>query len=209
MIRSFMLFITLVMGSGSLTAEAQTTAVPSAEGSSRQIDASQIPDDAPNWTPITEAAAQAQNEGKPLLIHAYAAWCSWCYKSDHEVYTDDSLQALVNKNFVLTRLDIESSRTIEFFDWRLPESFLAMGLGASGTPTTIFFQPDGDGIMRVPGFQPLDPMMDYLRFVSERAYTEMSFNEYIAQKDRGDLSGEDAPDDEEAVEKSDAPIPAQ
>lgn len=143
-----------------------------------QVDASIIPEDAPEWVEFEAAPAEAEATGKPLLIHSYATWCGWCVRADNEVYTDDDVQAYVDSVFVPTRMDIESHEVIDFFDWRLPTSFLASGLGASATPTTIFVRPDGSPITYLSGFREAPEMLVILKWVGEEAYLSESFEAY-------------------------------
>lgn len=150
---------------------------------SAQVDASIIPDDAPAWVDLEVAPEQAADLDKPLLVHAYAVWCGWCVRKDEEVYTNDEVQAYVDSVFVPTRMDIESHDVIDFFDWRLPISFLASGLGATATPTTFFIRPDGSPITYLSGFREAPEMLVILKWVGEEAYLTESFEDYAERHD--------------------------
>lgn len=151
--------------------------------SAQEVDASIIPDDAPAWVDLKTAPDEAATLDKPLLVHAYATWCGWCVRADDEVYTDDEVQAYVDSVFVPTRMDIESREVIDFFDWRLPTSFLASGLGANATPTTIFVTPGGEPITYLSGFRAAPEMLVILKWVGEEAYLTESFEQYAERHD--------------------------
>lgn len=159
-------------------------------------DASVIPADAPDWTPIETAVTEAKTGQKTLLLHGYAAWCGWCARLDNDVYTNDEIQEYLDENFEVARLDIENRETIEFFDYRLPTAWLASGLGVTSTPTTIFMDPEtGEVITRLPGYADPETFLFALRFVREGAYEEGSFQDFM-DREKGvtdeDLTDADA-----------------
>ena len=164
------------------------------------VDASRIPDDAPDWRTVEGAADEARDDGKLLLIHGYATWCGWCARLDEDVYTDDTVQAYLAENFEGARLDIENRETVDFFDYTLPGAWLAAGLGITSTPTTIFVDPEtGETITRLPGYADAETFLYALRFVREGAYAELSFQEFVdAQKAAGEVEDSAAPADEDA-----------
>ncbi|MEM6325873.1 MAG: thioredoxin fold domain-containing protein [Bacteroidota bacterium] len=144
------------------------------------VDASIIPEDAPEWQPIAEAIAEAEADGKVLLLHGYASWCGWCARLDEDVYTDDDVQAYLAENFEVTRVNIENVDVIDFFDYRLPTAWLASGIGITSTPTTVFVDAeDGEIITRLPGYADRETFLYALRYVRERAYENGSFQEFI------------------------------
>ncbi len=162
-------------------------------------DASIIPDDAPEWKPIETAVAEAKTGEKTLLLHGYAAWCGWCGRLDTDVYTDDTIQAYLDANFEVARLDIENREPIEFFDYRLPTAWLASGLGITSTPTTIFMDPQtGEVITRLPGYADAETFLFALRYVREGAYEDGSFQDFMDRENgvTPDTSGDDMTDED-------------
>lgn len=143
-----------------------------------QVDASQIPDDAPEWLPMGDAVAQARASGKTLLVHTYATWCGWCARLDTDVYTDDDVQAYLAEHFVVTRVNTESQDVVPFFDFTLSMAGLAQAFRITGTPTTVFVSPEGELITRLPGFAPTETFRLTLRYVHEKAYETESFGEF-------------------------------
>ncbi len=143
-----------------------------------QVDASQIPDDAPDWLPMADAVAQARATGKTLVVHTYAVWCGWCARLDTDVYTDDDVQAYLAEHFVATRVNTESQDVVPFFDFSVSMAGLAQAFRVTGTPTTVFVSPEGELITRLPGFAPAETFRLTLRYVHEKAYESESFGEF-------------------------------
>ncbi len=144
-----------------------------------QVNASVIPDDAPEWLPMGEAIERAQAEDKLIVVHGYAAWCGWCAKMDQEVYTDDAVQAYLADHFTATRLDLEDDTPVQFFDAEVTYMQLGQAMGITGTPTTVFVDTDGSLITKLPGFTNADTYLLALRYVREKAYETMAFDAFL------------------------------
>ncbi len=138
---------------------------------------------APEWRSFQEAVAAAQKSGKAILVDVYAPWCGWCRKMQTEVYTLPELREYLHEHFEIARLNLEEySDTVTFKGYTLTSAELAMGLGASSTPTTVFLEPDGAYITRLPGFHEGDVFMRVLRFIGTGAYRRLTYEEYLAQE---------------------------
>ena len=142
--------------------------------------AAEYPEDAPNWRSFEDAIAAAQTDGDLVLIHSYAVWCGWCRRLDADTYTDDAVQAYLADHFEVTRLDTESNEAINFFGGDVEMRELAAALGVSSTPTTVFFNSEGQYITKAPSYWPPDQFVLVLRYVREGAYEMMPFPDYVA-----------------------------
>ena len=140
--------------------------------------AAEYPEDSPSWLQMGDAVASAQNDGDIVLIHAYAPWCGWCRELDATTYTDDAVQAYLAEHYEVTRLDIESEETVNFFGGYVPMRELGEALGVGSTPTTVFMDSDGSYITHAPSFIPPERFILVLRYVQERAYEMMEFPDY-------------------------------
>ena len=137
----------------------------------------------PDWLSFQEAVEKAEKSGKKVLIDIYAPWCGWCRKMQAEVYTVPELLAYVNAHFEIGRLNLdEHGDEIEFKGYTLNSSELALGLGAEGTPTTVFLDHNGDYITRLPGYHGEEEFMQVLQFIGTDAFREQSYKEFIAQR---------------------------
>jgi thioredoxin-related protein len=142
-------------------------------------DASIIPADAPNWLPMGEAIQAARADTSVLMVHLYATWCGWCARLDADVYSDDAIQEYLGEHFQVTRVNIESDEVVPFFGRDVPMTDLASAFEVEGTPTIVFFTAGGHYITKLPGFSPADQFYLVLRYVNERGYEMMPFQDWI------------------------------
>lgn len=150
-----------------------------------QVDASIIPDDAPEWVPMEEAIATAQADDKIIVVHGYAAWCGWCARFDQEVYTDDDVQAYLADHFTATRLDLEDTTAVRFFDATVTYDQLGRAMGITGTPTTVFVDTDGSLITKLPGYTDAETFLYALQYVNEAAYESTGFDQFVEARRSG------------------------
>ncbi len=141
--------------------------------------AAEYPANSPNWLPMSEAVAAAKGDGDIVLIHTYALWCGWCRDLDANTYTDDAVQAYLAENFEVTRLDIESEESVNFFGGLVSMKELGAALGVTSTPTTFFLDADGNYLTSAPSYHPPERFAIILRYVHERAYEMMEFADYV------------------------------
>lgn len=101
------------------------------------------------WQPYSEAAvAQAQREGKGVIIDTYATWCIPCKELDQVTFTDASVKREAER-FVTLKLDL-TSPTAGSEQARAKDRY-----GIRGVPTVVFL--DGAGReredLRLEGFE--------------------------------------------------------
>jgi uncharacterized protein YyaL (SSP411 family) len=114
--------------------------------------------------------AEAQREGKPVLLSLSAVWCHWCHVMDETSYSDSGVIARVNEHFIPIRVDADER----------PDVNSRYNLG--GWPTTAFLTSDGfllGGATYVPP-QSMRPLLDDVA----RAWSEqgVEIRERIAQR---------------------------
>lgn len=160
---------------------------------SAQRDASVVPADAPDWLSLEAAIAEAQASDKLILVYGYASWCGYCVRFDNEVFTQDSVQAYVNRHFAPTRLDLEDERTMRFFDAEVTGVQLGRAMAISGTPTSVFIDQDGTLITKLPGYTDPETFLYALQYVREAAYETTPFDAFLAAR-RAGLNLEQATD---------------
>ncbi len=81
------------------------------------------------WGP--EAFAQAEREGKPILLSISAVWCHWCHVMDETTYSDPGVIDAIRRQFVPIRVDNDER----------PDINARYNMG--GWPTTAFLSADG------------------------------------------------------------------
>lgn len=138
-----------------------------------------VPAEGLDWQPFEEAVALAKEQNKKVIVDIYAPWCPWCRRLQREVYTDDTVQDYVRDHFIVTRLDGENqSDSLQFREYTLTPAQLALGLGANGYPTTVFLDPDGEYITRLPGFAAAPEFLNVLSYIGSDSFVNLSFEEY-------------------------------
>ncbi len=90
------------------------------------------------WSP--EVFAQAEKEGKLVLLDLMAEWCTWCKKMDKLTYHDRQVIEVINKNYIPVRADQDKH----------PK--LAMRYKNYGPPTTVIYNSTGTEIIKRPGY---------------------------------------------------------
>ena len=92
-----------------------------------------------DWHPWGEAAfAKARRENKPIFLSIGYSTCHWCHVMERESFENDSVAALLNRDFVPIKVDREERPDV---DRIYMTSMQAMGLGG-GWPLNAFLTPD-------------------------------------------------------------------
>jgi len=87
-----------------------------------------------------QAASQAKQANKPLMVDFYTDWCQWCKKLDEDVYTDAQVAELSHE-FVCVKVDAEQYRDV------------ADRYKVNSYPTIIFLNSSGLEVSRIPGYE--------------------------------------------------------
>jgi len=132
-----------------------------------------------DWQPFEAALAEADATGRPVLVDVYAPWCGWCRKMKRDVYPSDGVRACLAEGFVLTRLNRDDTRTRHRYrGQRMDLKRLAQELGAASVPTVVLLAPDGERLVRLPGFIEADALRPVLAYVASGAYRRQTFEAF-------------------------------
>jgi len=91
------------------------------------------------WQEANDLAAQ---ENKYIFVDAYTEWCGWCKVMDKEMFTDPAVFPFINENFIPMKIDFEDTLGI----------LLSMKFRVWAYPTTMIFNPQGQYIGRISGY---------------------------------------------------------
>jgi len=131
------------------------------------------------WMAFDAAAERAKKENKHMIVDVYTTWCGWCKVMDRQTYSNADVAAYLTENFVLAKVNGESSAELHFKGEVMTERAFARKVGVTGFPTTYFLKPDADIIGGAPGFIPPDNFMIYAKYVSTRWYEKGSPQDYM------------------------------
>lgn len=83
---------------------------------------------------------RARKEGKLLLVHFGAEWCTWCRKMDAETFSDPRVAAACGKGLVPVAVDVDKQKD-------LVKRYLV-----ERVPTAVVILPDGELVEALDGF---------------------------------------------------------
>ena len=88
------------------------------------------------WGP--EAFAKAAKEDKPIFLSIGYSTCHWCHVMERESFSDPSVAAVLNENFVPIKVDREERPDV---DQLYMQAVIQMA-GQGGWPLNVFLTPD-------------------------------------------------------------------
>jgi protein disulfide-isomerase len=109
---------------------------------------------AADWTEdYAAAAARAKKEHKMLLLDFTGSdWCSWCHRTDKEVFDTQKFKDFADQNLVLVKVDFPKSRPIPD-DVKAQNAKLQEKYGVEGYPTLIVLGPDEKVVFKQEGYK--------------------------------------------------------
>ncbi|MGE0638905.1 MAG: DUF255 domain-containing protein [Thermoanaerobaculia bacterium] len=102
------------------------------------------------WGP--EALEKARREDKPIFLSVGYSTCFWCHVMERESFSDPSVAALMNDEFVNIKVDREERLDLDEV-YMLATQVLA---GQGGWPNSVFLTPDLKPFFAGTYFPPLD-----------------------------------------------------
>jgi thioredoxin-related protein len=132
-----------------------------------------------SWLAFDAAVVKAKSENKHMIVDVYTTWCGWCKVMDRQTYSNADVAAYLNDNFVLAKVNGESSAELHYKGEVMTERAFARKVGVTGFPTTYFLKPDADIIGGAPGYIPPDNFMIYAKYVSTKWYEKGSPQDYL------------------------------
>ncbi len=100
-----------------------------------------------------KALKQAKDEKKLLFIDIYATWCGPCKMLKKNTFSDESVGAFFNSNFV--NISVDGEKTVG------PE--LARKFSLEGYPTLIVADADGNPLLYTVGYISAEQLMNFAK----------------------------------------------
>jgi thioredoxin-related protein len=151
----------------------------------------------PDWLRETfrdlrEDVAEAQAEGKRVLILVEQRGCIYCSRMHEEVYPDPAIDALIRQNYFVIQMNLFGDVEVTDFDGTtLPEKDMAVRWGVLFTPTLVFLPeaaPDSgtaaeSAVAMMPGAFGTGTTGALLTWVKDRGYESGEhFQKYLASR---------------------------
>ena len=94
-----------------------------------------------NWhTDLNSAFEESKKTNAPIFIDFYAPWCSYCKKLDENTFSNPKVQANLNYNYIVVKIDID----------KYPD--IASKYKVYGVPTMVFLYSNGTEFKRKEGY---------------------------------------------------------
>ena len=98
---------------------------------------------------------KSKSQNRYVLLDLYAKWCHWCHFMEQRTYASEPVRALVDKGYLAVKADQDAH----------PD--LASRYGDWGWPATIIFDPKGNEVAKLRGFQRPSLMAHILNTIRE------------------------------------------
>ncbi|WP_170215537.1 thioredoxin family protein [Mesoaciditoga lauensis] len=124
----------------------------------------------------------AKYEQKDAIVIFSDPGCFYCKKLKDETLTDKTVQEILVNNFIVGEVyPTDEKANFEGKTYSYRELFA--GFGIKGTPTIVFFTPDGKPITYVPGYVDAKNFSTILRYIATKQYLKkVDFREYSKKK---------------------------
>ena len=132
-----------------------------------------------SWLAFDAATELAAKQKKHLVVDIYTTWCGWGKVMDRQTYGDPQVSAYLTDNFVLAKVNGESSAKLHWKGKELTERQFAKEVGVTGYPATYFMKPDAELLGGVAGYIKTPDFMVYARYVNTRWYEKGKVQDYV------------------------------
>lgn len=141
---------------------------------------------------LGEDLAEANAEGKRLMIIIEQRGCIYCKKMHEEVFSDPEVTEVIEDSFFVVQINMFGDVEVTDFDGTsLPEKDMVKRWGALFTPSVFFFPEDVSDdvtapqatVANMPGAFSKSTTFDLLNWVLEKGYEgDEPFQKYHARK---------------------------
>lgn len=130
---------------------------------------------------LREDAFEAAQSGKRLLIYFGQDGCPYCAELFNNNFSQKHIVEYAREHFDAIEINMWGDRDVTDFDGEvLTEKRLAAKHKVWFTPTILFFDGEGQQVLRVNGYYPPHRFLAALKYVAEKHEGKRAFREYYA-----------------------------
>ena len=123
------------------------------------------------------------NEKKRFILLVHQKNCPYCARLSEQILSLESIKNKITNNFGLIEFNMFGDREVIGMDGKeYTEKEYAKKLALQFTPAILFFDENKTKVLQLNGFIKEKKLLLALDFISEKKEKEMSFNEYLTQK---------------------------
>lgn len=140
---------------------------------------------------MSEDLAEAEAEGKRLMVLVEQRGCLYCKKMHEDVFSQDEIARMLSEDFFVVQVNMFGDVDVTDFDGTtLPEKDMVRKWGLLFTPTILFFPIDVDegvsaaaaAVASMPGAFSKSTTLDLLNWILAEGYSgEETFQKYHAR----------------------------
>jgi thioredoxin-related protein len=141
------------------------------------------------WLSLPEAFKLQKTKPKKIIVAIGTDWCSGCKVMNQSTFADTLINAYVNKNYYMVRLDAQTKDTLEFegkqytpsANPQYPFHTLLPVLTRNNfvLPSLVFLDEKQKIIESVPFYQGPKNLQPILKYFGDNAYQKTKWEEYI------------------------------
>jgi thioredoxin-related protein len=127
--------------------------------------------------------AAAREAGKGLIVYFGQKRCAYCHQlMDVNFGSEEDIVEYTRRHFDVTPIDIWGIDEVTDLQGRVTtERGFALREGADFTPTLIFYDQQGNQVLRLRGYYPPYQFRAALEYVADAHYRKESFRDYLAR----------------------------
>ena len=144
----------------------------------------------PGWFKLSfldlrEDIREVQEAGKQgLMVYFGQKYCAYCKQLLERDLEAEDIQAYTREHFDVIGIDIHGDRTVtDLSGNELTESALAIRDKTNFTPSMIFYNTEGQEVLRLRGYYPPYRFRAALEYVADAHYKDENFRQYLARAD--------------------------
>ena len=148
----------------------------------------QEPVELPDWFKLSfldllDDLQEARDEGKKgLILYFGQEYCPYCQALIRNNWGRPDITAYTRRHFDVIHVDVHGDRLVTDFDGRVQtEREFARRMGATLTPTLVFYDQQGRVALKLVGYYPPYEFQAALVYVAEGYYLKEGFRDYLAR----------------------------